>query len=131
MRDNPRAGSLPGRPGLQLAGAEGPGRSLRELASQVVFELTRFDSLLLEGIAIAHGDRGVGERLAIHCDAEGSPDLVLPPVSPSNGAAVVVEDRECLAQIVRDSARHLRHPVLLHQREYTSLDRSDRRVKPE
>src|SRR5438309_409917 len=100
--------------------------SPRELLLQVRGELAGGDADLLQRVAITHGDRLVLCGLAVHSDAEGRSRLVLAAIAPADRAAVVVEHVEGAAQIVVDAARHLRHAVLVHQREYRRLERGER-----
>src|SRR5690242_19109493 len=77
----------------------------------------RCDPVLLQCVAVTNRDRLVLRRLAVHRDAEGRADLVLPAIAAADGAGFVVEHRELLAQLVGELVCELGHAVLLHERK--------------
>src|SRR5438874_6639531 len=105
------------------------GASARKTFSEVIAELRRVDTFLLERVAVAHGDGSGSGRLSVHGDAERCTDLVLSPIAAADRATVVVEDGKFLSELGGNFLRHLRHSVLLHQRKNSRLDRRQRRVQ--
>src|SRR5690606_33634403 len=98
--------------------------ALRHPLPHVVHDPPRVHALLRQRVPVPHGHRPIFERLAVDRDRERRPRLVLPPVAPPDRAAVVEERREPRRpQRLMDPLRHLRHAVLLHEREHRRLDR--------
>src|SRR4029453_7397031 len=57
------------------------------------------DPLLLHGVALPHGDRFIAERVEVDGHTEGSADLVLPAITPTDRARVVKLHVPGLAQL--------------------------------
>src|SRR3954467_6643944 len=62
---------------------------------------------LLKCIAITDRHGTVLCGLPVDRDTERCSNLVLPAVAPSDRTAIIVEDRECAPQVVRDLLGHL------------------------
>src|SRR5947207_10233573 len=87
--------------------------------------------LLEQRISLAQRDGSVLHRLSVDGQAIGSADFILPPIPAADRARLVVEHGEARAQFFRQLFSELGHAVLLHEREYTRLDRRERWMQPE
>src|SRR5215203_2156917 len=87
--------------------------------------------LLLHRVAVADCHAARREGIAIDRDAERSAGFVHPAIAPSYRSAVVVEAGESPPEIVIQRGSDLGHPVLLHQREHSGLDRSHAGMQPQ
>ena len=72
-------------------------------------QIRNLHALLFPGIAIAHGDSFVFQRLMIDGNTEGRADLVLPRVKLSDSAGVVVDRAQRRLQRTLD---RLRQPTI-------------------
>src|SRR5712664_2712201 len=108
---------------------ESPRRSTRQLLRQVLDELRRRNTILLERIAIAHGHGLILRRLAVDRDAVGCAGFILTAVAAADRSAIVVEDVEVAPEGGMDAMGQLRHAVLVHQRKHGRLERSQRRLE--
>src|SRR5919112_4529476 len=99
--------------GAQIASAQlraAPGRF--QPTDQLVAQALDRNADLLEGVAVAEGDRVVVHRLVVDGDAPGGADLVLAAVALADRAAFVELGGEALAEVGEDLAGLLRQAVL-------------------
>src|SRR5687768_5696448 len=105
--------------------------SFGDALPDVVGDAIQGHALLLQRVPIPDCCRIAAGRVTVDRDAERRSDLVLAAVPAPDRAGLVIEHRERWTQLLREALSDLRHPVLLHEREDSGLDRSERRVKSE
>src|ERR1700722_7873183 len=96
-----------------------------ETVGEVARELVFSQTVLTHAVAVAHGDRPVGERVVVDHDARRRTDLVLTAIELADVALVVLRAEE-RPQAAFDALRTLdQFGLVARQRQDADLDRRD------
>src|SRR5437879_13730359 len=104
-------------------------RSGAELLAKGGHEVGDGDADLRHGIALPDRHGLILERLEVHGDAEGRPDLVLAAIAPADRLRLVVCGHEVRANLRPHLAGEWREALVLGERQDRDLVRREMRAK--